>query len=373
MMAVDNGIHAQDAAVVVSDMYAPTNAKEMAARLADMKARLGLVQTFFKQVMVEGQDYGTIPGTDKPTLLKPGAEKLCELYGYSIVVHTEREEKCRDTGFYDCAVKVQLVSRRTGEVIAEGVGEANTYESRYRYRWVWPNQVPAGIDKSTLVTRQTRSGVQYRLENDDLFSLWNTVRKMAKKRALVDAVLSATRSSGIFTQDLEELRDWIDADIVVDQDLAGHQPRQVTRETPVQDIETVRKQFFATAAKLGVPADIAKEWAKEAFAKNGMPLASFNDIPADQLDKSVKAMGTKKGATSFVATVTKWYRDRLVAKATEYCGDEANANDWLQATIGKPVEEASIAELQQFEEAYKKAAEPPFYDPEEEDGEEAEE
>jgi len=195
------------------DITTAGSTQEMAARLTEMKQRLQLVQAFFKEVMVEGQDYGIIPGTDKPTLLKSGGEKLCEFYGYSIHVVIEREEKDRVTGFYDCAAKVQLISRRSGEIVAEGVGEANTYEARYRYRWAWPNQIPAGLDKGVLVSRPTKGGdLQYRLENDDLFSLWNTVRKMAKKRAFVDAVMSATRSSGLFTQDMEDLKDWIDVD-----------------------------------------------------------------------------------------------------------------------------------------------------------------
>lgn len=35
----------------------------------------------------------------------------------------------------------------------------------------------------------------------------NTILKMSKKRSHVDATLSATRSSGLFTQDLEDLGD----------------------------------------------------------------------------------------------------------------------------------------------------------------------
>jgi hypothetical protein len=53
----------------------------------------------------------------------------------------------------------------------------------------------------------------YKMENDDPWSLWNTVLKMAKKRALIDATLSATRSSGLFTQDVEDLKDWVEGDI----------------------------------------------------------------------------------------------------------------------------------------------------------------
>ena len=45
--------------------------------------------------MVKGEDYGVIPGTgSKPTLLKPGAEKLCVLFKLS----TKIETTMRDLG-----------------------------------------------------------------------------------------------------------------------------------------------------------------------------------------------------------------------------------------------------------------------------------
>ena len=40
---------------------------------------------------------------------------------------------------------------------------------------------------------------------DSLIDQWNTVLKMAKKRALVDAVLAATRSSELFSRTKQEL------------------------------------------------------------------------------------------------------------------------------------------------------------------------
>src|ERR1051325_7452805 len=43
--------------------------------------RFNTVVEFVRTVMREGIDYGKIPGTDKLTLLKPGAEKLCTLFG----------------------------------------------------------------------------------------------------------------------------------------------------------------------------------------------------------------------------------------------------------------------------------------------------
>ncbi len=44
-----------------------------------------------------------------------------------------------------------------------------------------------------------------KVETDNPADHYNTVLKMAKKRALVDAVLTTTAASDIFTQDLEEI------------------------------------------------------------------------------------------------------------------------------------------------------------------------
>jgi hypothetical protein len=43
-----------------------------------------------------------------------------------------------------------------------------------------------------------------KVENPDIADTYNTVLKMAKKRAHVDAILTATAASDIFTQDIDE-------------------------------------------------------------------------------------------------------------------------------------------------------------------------
>lgn len=188
------------------------SAEEMAWNLHDTRAKLDVVQSFFKEVMVKDQDYGVIPGTDKPALLKPGAEKLCELYGFAPTVKHVDEDRDIASGFFRARVTIALISKKTGETIAEGIGEANTHEGRYRWRWVYEDKMPPNTDTTGLVcqsgTKNGRSWKRYRMENDDPWSLWNTVTKMAKKRALVDATLSATRSSGLFTQDADALERW---------------------------------------------------------------------------------------------------------------------------------------------------------------------
>lgn len=193
------------------------NLQSMASRLATMKNKLDIVQQFFREVMVSDVDYGIIPGTPKPTLYKSGAEKLCELYGFAIEIADKREERDFKTGFYLAEVTVRLRHRATGQVVAEGVGEANVYEAKYRWRWVGERDLPRGIDKENLLSKEfsNRDGgkwSKYRLENADLFDQWNTVLKMAKKRSLVDATLSATRSSGIFSQSEDDFEAYIMAE-----------------------------------------------------------------------------------------------------------------------------------------------------------------
>jgi hypothetical protein len=146
---------------------------EFAITLIEAKERTRMLQSFIKDMMIPNIDYGIIKGCSKPSLLKSGAEKLCEIFGFSKQIEVLNRVENWDSGFFHYEVKVTLVSKRTGLVEAEGIGSCNTMERKFK--------------------------------TQDSFSVVNTIIKMAKKRALIDAVLSATRSSGIFTQDIEEM------------------------------------------------------------------------------------------------------------------------------------------------------------------------
>lgn len=184
-------------------------------KLSNMKAMLEMTQRFFKEIMIKDQDYGVIPGTDKPGLLKPGAEKLCELYGFAAKIDHVDETKDLTTGYYEATVYIEIVDRKTGGLVGHGVGSANTYESRYRYRWLTEKKLPKGTDLKSLKSK-TMDGkfgdyTLYRVENDDLYSQWNTILKMSKKRSLVDAILQCTQSSGLFNQGEDALDGWVEA------------------------------------------------------------------------------------------------------------------------------------------------------------------
>ncbi len=182
-----------------------------ALTLEQAKVRIQMLQEFVQEYMIPGQDYGQIPGCKKPSLFKPGAEKLCDIYGFSkkaeIIGCTQDWEK----GIFSFDVKVVLISKRTGHIEAEGLGSCNSKEKKYA--------------------------------TQNSFTITNTILKMAKKRALVDAVLSATRSSGIFSQDLEDI------------DLPGkNEPfKSNKKETPVDS------SLLASAEQLGEIYALARE------------------------------------------------------------------------------------------------------------------
>lgn len=165
------------------------------ADLEQVSAQLQAIDNF--QVVVQktlkvDQDYGTIPGTNKPTLLKPGAEKILMLMGltseYEIVDKVEEYDK----GFFAYTVKSKLF--KNGQLITEGFGSANTKETRYQLK-EWSDEENKKVWNGKF---------------QDAYTLVNTVLKMAKKRAQVDAALTIGSLSNIFTQDIEDMRELLD-------------------------------------------------------------------------------------------------------------------------------------------------------------------
>ena len=142
--------------------------------IADVERTMQKISSF--QKVVQGQlkqnhDFGVIPGTPKPTLLKPGAEKILMLLGLRSTFDVVDSTRDFDKGFFQYAVKCKLYKGDT--LITEGLGAANNRERK------WIKQDPYSID--------------------------NTVLKMARKRSMTDAALTVGSLSDIFTQDLEDM------------------------------------------------------------------------------------------------------------------------------------------------------------------------
>jgi hypothetical protein len=192
--------------------------------------RAELVKQAMKAAMVQGEHYGVIPGTgSRPTLLKPGAEKLCTLFrcapDFTILRSTETAEEIT------FVIRCDLIHSPTGQVVGSGIGSCSSRESKYAWRksqrkcpacgkatiikgrpeygggWVcWSKSKAdacgakfADVDKA--ITEQPEG----RIPNPDLHDQHNTILKMAQKRALIAASLVAFAASDVFTQDLEDV------------------------------------------------------------------------------------------------------------------------------------------------------------------------
>jgi len=180
----------------------PDHAQQLLQKIAQF-------QKVVQKTLLKDVDYGVIPGTSgKPTLYKSGAEKIIRIFNccdrYEVLDKTEDWQR----PFFRYLVKCQLIGLHTGKVLSEGVGECNSMEAKYRYRWVREEDIPPELSKEELKYKETKKGERlYRIPNDEIYSQVNTILKMAKKRALVDAALSLGRLSAVFTQDLEDVID----------------------------------------------------------------------------------------------------------------------------------------------------------------------
>ena len=180
-------------------------------------------------VMKDGTHYGVIPGVKKPSLFKAGAETIN--VALRLAPHYVSEKIWHDDGHLTVTVVCTLKHIPTGLEIATGEGLCSSRESRYAYRqggrvcpecgadaiikgkaeygggWIcfakkggcgakWPD------DSDQARTFETAD--VGRVPNPDLADTFNTVLKMADKRALVAAVLNGTAASDVFTQDVED-------------------------------------------------------------------------------------------------------------------------------------------------------------------------
>lgn len=221
---------------------------------SESKRRVEELQTFVEEVMVKGVDYGLVNGFSKPTLLKPGAEKLCDVFGFSKTADVVNRIEQWESGIFAYEVKMTLIRKDNGLVEAEGLGSCNSKESSF--------------------------------QQQDPYTIVNTILKMAKKRALIDAVLSATRSSGIFTQDIEDF------------------PQAKTNVSKGDSDQATMAQLqliFRIVDEMNMPTDVAKELMKMTFG----------------VERSTQL--TKKQASDFI-------QDLLVLKEVRTINEQNNTD-----------------------------------------------
>jgi hypothetical protein len=195
--------------------HAAAQLEKSAMSTQDLLEQINLIQHVMKSVMREGEHYGVIPGTDKPALLQPGAEKL--LLTFRLGTEFTILDALKDKDFISYTVRCDLFHIPTGNRVASGIGACNSRESRFRYRFqgtgrsvpreYWESRDPAllGGPQFKPGKKGGRWTILERVENANPWDYDNTILKMAAKRAKVAATINATAASDIFTQDGEDL------------------------------------------------------------------------------------------------------------------------------------------------------------------------
>lgn len=177
---------------------------------ADIRAQVNLMQDVMLEVMKDGVHYGKVPGTNSKSLWKAGAEKL--MATFRLAAKPEVQDLSTG-GEVTYRVTVNLLSA-SGVFVGAGIGECSSAEEKYSWRGsVHPKEWEATPENRRRLKfyRDGREVPQVRTNPADVA---NTILKMAKKRAQVDAVITATAASDIFTQDIEDLPEEVVAEIV---------------------------------------------------------------------------------------------------------------------------------------------------------------
>ena len=256
-----------------------------------LRSRLLVIQDVMRSVMQEGQDYGKIPGTEKPTLFKPGAEKLCVTFRLAAGAPIVESVPEFDPRVVRYRVQVPILNA-DGSVLAVGVGECSTGEEKYQWRrpvHVREYEAASEFDRREKWTRAGDVWQQVRVNPSDIA---NTVLKMGHKRAYVHAVIMATAAGAIFTQDLEDLPEGVDP---VGSDETPTPPRQpiqppqrkASARAPQQPARAANGSSFISEAQAKRFWAIAKnnghaDGGKAFLLERG--IASDREIPRDQYE-----------------------------------------------------------------------------------------
>lgn len=146
-------------------------AEQFRAGLDRRKENRAALMLWVRAALVAGVDYGCIPtrrGPSKPSLWKPGAEKICGMLGVTVhfpTLHDYEQAALHGVDWQHIILRCELHDA-AGRVVADGVGARSLQQ-----------------------------------DGGDI----NKALKMAEKSAHIDATLRMAGLSEVFTQDIEDM------------------------------------------------------------------------------------------------------------------------------------------------------------------------
>lgn len=165
-------VHSNQLSLQPETFLVPEEPKPARKRKKDESPVAEPIEVIVAKHLKAGRDYDRLPNTAKPTLFKSGAEILCGVYGYRTTTSVINRVIDFEKSLVMYEVQVTVYGK-DDKIVAEGIGSCNSKERKYL--------------------------------RGDFCTQLNTILKMAKKRAYVDAILSACHASKVFTQDVEDI------------------------------------------------------------------------------------------------------------------------------------------------------------------------
>lgn len=247
------------------------------AGLDRRKENRAALMEWVRAALVEGVDYGRIHVVSKdkckagrnctnpahfskPSLFKPGAEKICGMLGVTVhypTLHDYEQAALHGVALAHIIVRCEIRDA-SGRVVADGVG-ARSLKQDY----------------------------------GDL----NKALKMAEKSAHIDATLRMAGLSEVFTQDMEDMGNGKDLETqtrnadkdCVQQPATAPQPRTITA---IQ-----RRQLEARISELGLDRERVKQWIVRATRGQVQHFAELTLSLYEQLDAKLEEWAERSALT----------------------------------------------------------------------------
>ena len=157
---IDAEVVDESQALVRVDMgsYVP----ELRRKPAEVKALIEEVEELVHEHLRPGVDYMTIPGTPKPCLLQPGAERVNRFFGFGSTVELVSSTEDWDKGFVNYVYRVGV-----GPITERGI-------------------VPIAFKEASCNNKESKYARQ------NVYTVANTIRQMSEKRAFIAATRAAS-------------------------------------------------------------------------------------------------------------------------------------------------------------------------------------
>ena len=283
-------------------------------------AQVALIHDVMKNVMQPGVHYGQIPGVEKPTLLKPGAEKLC--LTFRLDPQYESTERYEGDHLF-VKTKCTLYHITSGRRMGSGEGSCSTKEAKYAYRQ--GRRLCPACGKEAIIKGKKEYGGGWlcfkkkdgcgakwpegaveiegqsveRVPNEDIADQYNTVLKMSNKRSLIAAVLNVTAASDLLTQDVEDLPEF--------------QPRpEVAPLPPFKGPVFQKEQGEPLGSQEGAPGPVLSD-PQDAHGASPAPPAD----PAEAYRPAIRTAHTAKEAKAALEQAPEALRQELWTEYTD--------------------------------------------------------